>query len=59
MGLAMGVNYWFTTQLVLRAVAHAVDGNRFAYGDDVVAATLAGTVPRQTALYEVGAHFSF
>jgi hypothetical protein len=57
--LAIGVNYWFTQQLVLRAAAHAVDGNRFAYADDVVAATLAGTLARHTALYEVGAQFSF
>jgi len=57
--LAIGVNYWFTPQLVLRAAAHAVDGNRFAYADDVVAATLAGTLARHTALYEVGAQFSF
>ena len=57
--LAIGVNYWFTPQLVFRAAAHAVDGNRFAYAGDVVAATLAGTVARQTTLYEVGAQFAF
>ena len=32
---------------------------RFAYAGDVVAATLAGTVARQTTLYEVGAQFAF
>jgi len=57
--LALGLNYWFTPQLVFRAAAHAVDGNRFAYAGDVVAATLAGTLARQTALYEIGAQFAF
>ena len=49
----------FTQQFVPGAAAHAVDGNRFAYAGDVVAATLAGTLARHTALYEVGAQFSF
>jgi hypothetical protein len=57
--LALGLNYWFTPQLVFRVAAHAVDGNRFAYAGDVVAATLARTLASHTALYEIGAQFAF
>jgi hypothetical protein len=52
---AVGVNYWFTPDLVVKASYHLVDGNRFAYAPDQTPATL----DTSTQLVVVGAQFSF
>lgn len=50
---ALGLNYWFTPDFVIKASAHLVDGNRFAY------APVTGAVPDETTqLYVLGAQFS-
>lgn len=58
--LAAGASYWLSSQLVLRAAVHAVDGNRFAYPTERFdAAVLAGTLDPRTLLVEAGAQFAF
>jgi hypothetical protein len=58
--LALGVGYWLSPQLVIRAAAHTVYGNRFAYpAADFDAVILAGTLQPRTLLFEAGAQFAF
>jgi opacity protein-like surface antigen len=52
---ALGVNYWFSPDLVVKASYHLVDGNRFAYSPTQTPATL----DESTRLFVLGAQFSF
>jgi hypothetical protein len=54
---AVGLNYWFNRQLVLKASVHGVDGNRFATPG--AGAIASDPLPTQTTLYVVGTQFSF
>jgi hypothetical protein len=53
--VAVGVNYWFSPDLVVKASYHLVDGNRFAYSPDQTLATL----DESTQVFVLGAQFSF
>jgi hypothetical protein len=57
---AIGLNYWFSPDLVVKTSYHFVDGNRFAYlpwPDGVAPATLP-KLEQTTHLFVVGAQFS-
>lgn len=51
---AVGVNYWFSDDFVVKASYHLVDGNRFTFAPETEAAP-----QTTTQLYVVGAQFSF
>jgi hypothetical protein len=53
---ALGLNYWFTANFVLKASYHRVDGNRFARPD---ADDADGRLEPRTDMVVVGAQFSF
>ena len=52
---AVGLSYWPSPNLVLKASYHNVDGNRFA----VPATSAGGSIARVTHLWVAGAQFSF
>jgi hypothetical protein len=52
---ALGVNYWFTPEFVLKSSYSFVSGNRFAS----LAVDDAALVAPKTRLLQVGAEFSF
>jgi hypothetical protein len=56
---AVGVNYWFNPNFVLKFSYHSVDGNRFALPESVDQAILNGTLEERTNLFIFGANFSF
>ncbi|MBK5260179.1 MAG: hypothetical protein JJE51_11340 [Thermoanaerobaculia bacterium] len=59
---ALGLSYWFTPGLVVRASWHHIDGNRFAFperSEDVLRALQTGELDRTTDMLVVGAQFSF
>ena len=59
---ALGVSYWFTPGLVVRASYHHINGNRFAFPErreDVLQALQTGKLDRTTDMVVVGAQFSF
>jgi len=54
---AVGLNFWFNPQWVVKASLHGVDGNRFANpGPDTIADQ---PMPTQTTVYMVGTQFNF
>jgi hypothetical protein len=60
--LALGVNYWFSPNFVVRGSYQRADGNRFAFpetSDEVKAALASGNLDRGTDMILVGAQFSF
>ncbi len=59
---ALGLNYWFGSNLVIKASFHQVEGNRFARPNDVEilrARVESGTLERKTHLFALSAQFSF
>lgn len=59
---ALGLNYWFSSGLVVKASFHNVEGNRFARPEDfeVLRGQLEdGTLERKTNLFALSAQFSF
>ncbi|MGC4118652.1 MAG: response regulator [Myxococcales bacterium] len=56
---ALGINYWFSPQLVLKLSFHYVDGNLFSQPTDLFGALASGTLDRQTLVMNLGAQFSF
>lgn len=50
---ALGVNYWFTRDFVVKASVHAIDGNRFTLPDN------ANEFEGRTNEFMVGSQFSF
>ena len=59
--LALGVNYWFGPNFVLKLSFHSVDGNLFAHpeSDELFEALAAGGLEESTDLVLFGAQFSF
>lgn len=60
--VAFGVNYWFTSGLVLRLNYHLAEGNRFAFlssPEEVAQALATGVLDEDTELIVFGAQFSF
>ncbi len=57
--LAFGVNYWFSTDLVLKLSIHQVEGNRLALPEEADLAIDTGTLDDETTLVSFGAQFSF
>jgi hypothetical protein len=57
--LAIGVAYWLSPNLVVKASYHNVFGNRLAYPEDVAQAYADGTLKSRTNAVVVGAQFSF
>lgn len=58
----LGLNYWFSSGLVVKASFHNVDGNRFARPEDIEilrAQVEDGTLERKTNLFAFSAQFSF
>jgi hypothetical protein len=58
---AVGLNYWFSPNFVLKLDYHYVDGNRFAAPDlaDFVETIHAGALEPKTNLIQFGTQFSF
>lgn len=59
---AIGVNYWLTSNLVLRANYHMTEGNRFLHPDTVrelQSAVAAGRLDSDSSALIIGAQFSF
>ena len=58
---ALGVNYWFGPNFVLKLSVHSVDGNLFAHleGEELLEALAAGGLDKSTDLVIFGAQFSF
>jgi hypothetical protein len=58
---ALGVNYWFSPQFVLKLSYHYVDGNRLAAPEpaDLAAQVRSGALQTKTHLLQFGAQFSF
>jgi Phosphate-selective porin O and P len=59
--LAVGLNYWFNRQFVLKLDYHHVKGNRFAapVADEFVKTIESGRLQDKTDLVQFGAQFSF
>ena len=55
---AVGVNYWFNANFVIKASYHNIKGNRFAL-PDTIGDVLAEGLDDTTHLYVVGTQFSF
>jgi len=53
--LGIGLNYWFQPEFVVKFAYHIVDGNRFAFPDDIEEHGL----EERTNLFTFGASFSF
>jgi len=59
---ALGLNYWLNPNLVFKLSYHIVEGNRFAFPDDVqtyLERVQAGSFDETTHLVLIGAQFSF
>jgi hypothetical protein len=59
---ALGLNYWFSQNFVVRGSYQRTEGNRFAFpetSDQVKAALNSGVLDRNTDMILVGAQFSF
>jgi hypothetical protein len=60
--VAVGLNYWFSPDFVLRLDYHQVSGNRFAFPGDperILQAVTSGQFEEDTSLVLFGAQFSF
>lgn len=60
--IAMGLNYWFNPNLVLKFSYHIIEGNRFATPEEIedfLAGYLQGKFEETTHLFSFGAQFSF
>jgi hypothetical protein len=60
--VALGLNYWFSPELVFKLAYHRVDGNRFAAPEDLEslpALVSSGQLRNRTNLVQFGAQFSF
>lgn len=60
--IALGLNHWMSSNLVLRLSSHWVTGNRFAFPGDpaeILPALVKDTLDPQTHLVVFGAQFSF
>ena len=57
--LALGVNYWFNANFVLKFVYHQVDGNLFTHPADLFQAIIEDRLDTSTDAIEFGAQFSF
>lgn len=55
---SLGINYWFSSELVLKLSYHSVKGNRFAQPEDLLNAIMTGAW-EDTQLVLFGAQFSF
>lgn len=57
--IALGLNYWVSSNFVLKAAYHIVDGNRFALPEELHEAIEHGELGNKTHLFQFGTHFSF
>lgn len=62
--IALGVNYWFSPNFVLKASYHILEGNRYAQPDDPSAliengGLWDGRLEPDTRMFVIGTHFSF
>lgn len=60
--VALGLNWWSTTDLVLKTAVHWVKGNRFALPEDLVESGELDDLEEiedETLLFEIGVQFSF
>ena len=56
---ALGLNYWFTPGMVMKAALEGVRGNRLAFPRLLDDALLSGGLHQETLLFTVGTQFSF
>lgn len=56
---AMGLNYWFSSNFVLKLSYHTVDGNRFALPENLVETIEKHELNTKTRLIFIGSQFSF
>ena len=57
--VALGLNYWFTPGMVMKAAISGIRGNRLAFPRSLDDALLAGTLAEETAFFTLGTQFSF
>jgi len=59
--ITLGLNYWFSQNLVVKASYHMVKGINYAFPhfDDPIAFLMMGIFDNQTKLFQLGAQFSF
>lgn len=57
--LAFGLNYWFSTEFVVKLAYHIIDGNRFALPEELHEAIEDGGLDSKTKLIQFGTQFSF
>jgi hypothetical protein len=57
--VALGLNYWFTPGMVIKAAIEGVRGNRLAFPRKLDDALLNGPVTRETPFFTLGTQFSF
>lgn len=55
----LGLNYWFTPDLVLKVSYHIIDGNIFAEPESLLEAVAQGGLEHKTNVLIVGTQFSF
>jgi hypothetical protein len=56
---ALGLNYWFTPGMVMKAALEGVRGNRLAFPRQLDDALLAGPLSEETVMFTLGTQFSF
>jgi hypothetical protein len=56
---ALGLNYWFTPGMVMKAAVSGMRGNRLAFPRHLDDALLAGSLHEETPLFTLGTQFSF
>jgi hypothetical protein len=57
--VALGLNYWFSPSMVVKASIYGIRGNRLAFPRLLDDALLAGSVSRDTPYFTLGTQFSF
>ena len=57
--LAVSLNYWFNSNLVLKFGYHKIEGNLFAHPADIFQAIIEDRLDDSTDLITFGAQFSF
>jgi hypothetical protein len=56
---ALGLNYWFSPGLVVKAAFSEIQGNRLAFPQRLDDALLSGSLSKETPFFTLGTQFSF
>jgi hypothetical protein len=55
----LGLNYWFSPGMVVKAAISGIEGNRLAFPQRLDDALLSGTLSKETPFFTLGTQFSF